>query len=111
MEKTVWQLPFHPRLPSRAKAFQCFLGGLRAERADYIQKNESARLIFWRGLGKEKRPRSPPGRGLAGACAKGASSPAGFGRVARLLDEVEQVSELLLLRAQVVDGGVGRLDF
>ena len=52
MEKTVWQLPFHPRLPSRAKAFQCFLRGLRAERADYIQKNERARLIFWTGRGQ-----------------------------------------------------------
>lgn len=49
MEKIVWQLPFHPRLPNGAKAFQCFLRGLRAERADYIRKNESARLIFWRG--------------------------------------------------------------
>jgi hypothetical protein len=53
MEKTVWQLPFHPRLPSRAKAFQCFLRGLRAGRADYIRKNESARLIFWTGRGKK----------------------------------------------------------
>ena len=52
MEKTVWQLPFHPRLPNRAKAFQCFLRGLRAKRADYIRKNERARLIFWRGWEK-----------------------------------------------------------